>query len=92
VREGETETEANFREFGIHNKEDAYDQSHFYHVVISGEDDVLKNRYGLILFYPVWEDEHGCGIVMKNGKLIARYTHDVYFGQYEEEKATTTIK
>jgi hypothetical protein len=85
AREGETETEANFREFGIHDKEDAYNQSDFDCVAIDGDDDIFQNRYGMIRFYPVWEQEHGCGIVMQNGKLIARYSNDVYFGRYEEE-------
>lgn len=82
VKEGETETEANHREFGIYNQEDAYAKSYFDGVSIQEENE-FKNRYATIDSVPVWEQEHGCSIIMKNGQLIAKYSNDPYFGQYE---------
>lgn len=85
AKEGETESEANHREFSIHNQKDAYAKSYFRQVSIQEESEFMY-RYATIDFGPEWEQEHGCSIIMQNGKLIARYSNDTYFGLYEEEE------
>ena len=69
VRAGETETEANLREFGISNEADALDKTPLHHAVVA-EDSLRKNRFVRLIFYPVWESEHGCELILKNGKLL----------------------
>jgi hypothetical protein len=83
VLEGETEAQANHRDFGIHSREDAYAKSDFSRVSIREAPEV-KNNYAAIDFSPDWEREHGCSVIMKNGRLIAKYSNDVYCGQYED--------
>jgi len=84
VLPGETETEANHRDFGIRTPDDAYAQSRLVRVRIK-HDPELRHRYAALDFESPWDMEHGCSVVMKNGKLIARYSHDVWFGRYEDD-------
>jgi len=69
VKEGETETEANLREFGVSTEQDAFVKARIDHAVIE-EDVVRKNRFVRLIFYPEWESEHGCELILKNGKLL----------------------
>jgi hypothetical protein len=80
---GESETEANHRDFNIHTRDDAYAKSHFRRISIPG-DPALKNDYAAIEFEPEWDPEHGCSVVMKNGQLIDTYSNDVPFGRYDD--------
>lgn len=79
--EGETETEANHRDFEIFNPEDAYRKSFFKRISIP-EEPKLTNHYAVIDFSPEWES-HGCSIIVKNGVIIARYSNDWYLSKYE---------
>ncbi len=69
---GETETQTNLREFGIHNGHDAFAKANLHHVVIN-EYDLSPNRMVQLVFYPDWEQEHGCVLLLKNGKLLNTY-------------------
>jgi len=84
VADGETHLEANQRDFGIRNAEEAYAKSSLTQLSIP-EEPKLRNRYGAIDFAPEWAG-HGCSIIMKNGRLIAAYSNDWYFDQYEDLK------
>ncbi len=77
--DGETDTEATRRGFGIYNKEDAYANSYFEKIRIDDNSGITKNAYFAIEFLPVWEEEHGVCVIGKNGKLIATYSNDVTF-------------
>ena len=55
AEEGEDETEATRRTFGIRTPDDAYAQAHFEYVAVDGENDRLKHRYAVLIFYPTWE-------------------------------------
>ena len=72
LKEGETETEANFREFGVKDEDSAFQKANFHHALIS-EDSLRKNRFVKIVFYPDWEEEHGCELIIKNGELLDYY-------------------
>ena len=84
VLEGETETTANLRNFGINTAESAFEKSNLDHVVIE-EDKLRKNRFVKIVFYPEWETEHGCELILKNGKLLNYYGESgTYLGQFDD--------
>lgn len=86
VLEGETETEANLRAFGVQSKEDAFDVARANLRYVSVEEDAtLKNRFVSIQFYPAWEDEHGCALLLKNGELLD-FTGEsgVYLRQFDD--------
>ncbi len=78
---GAEEGQTNYDYFNIHNLEDAHKKSFINRVQIFEEG--LKNRYAFVLFYPEWEQEHGCGIVLQNGIPIDTQQHDPRFKQYE---------
>lgn len=85
VKEGETEAETNLREFRVANKNDAFNNANLHS--ISVHDDEMEgrtNRYVQICFYPEWEEEHGCTLVLKNGVLLD-YSgdHDTYLDDFE---------
>lgn len=69
IQEGETETQANLRAFGVAEEKDAFEKAQIHHVVIE-EDPLRKNRFIRLIFYPEWESEHGCELILKNGKLL----------------------
>jgi len=78
--EGETDTEANHREFGVFTPADALAKSELKYVHVEGEK--FPNRYFSIVFEAPWGDlEH---IVVRNGRLLTFYEDGVYFGQFEE--------
>lgn len=71
LKAGETETEANLREFGVGDEQDAFQKANLHRVYI--EDDEAKkrkNRYVRLSFYPPWEEEHGLELILKNGELL----------------------
>jgi hypothetical protein len=80
--EGETYQEVNRREFGIHNAEDAYAKSRLEQLSIREEEPGQRHRYGAIDFDSEWAG-HGCSIIMQDGRLIAVYSSDWHFSQYE---------
>ena len=83
---GEPELVVNQREFGIYSAEDAYAKSNFTRVSIP-EEPKLRHRYGAIEFEPEWAG-HGCSVIMQDGQLIATYSNDWHFSQYEDDEAT----
>jgi hypothetical protein len=85
---GETELATNQREFGIYFADDAYAQSNLTQLSVP-EVPTLRHRYGAIEFEPEWAG-HGCSIIMKDGQLIATYSNDWHFGQYEDDDAGPT--
>jgi len=85
VKKGETESEANQREFGVYNDDDCFIKANLEEVYI--EDDLLdyrNNRYVKLCFYPPWEYDHGIDLILKNGKLLD-YSgeNDTDLGQFE---------
>jgi hypothetical protein len=56
VRENETEAETNLREFGINNREDAYEKGNLHHAMYFEAYESRKNRFITIMFYPAWEN------------------------------------
>jgi len=78
---GAEEGQTNYEFFNIHSMEDAYKNSHFN--VLQIFEDELRARYTFVLFYPQWELEHGCGIVLQNGVPIATEMHAPRFKKYE---------
>lgn len=85
VREGENETQANLREFGVSDKNDAFNKANLESISIT-DDEIAKrtNRYVKIGFYPEWEEEHGCVLVLKNGILLDYCGgHDTYLNDFE---------
>lgn len=69
VPDGETEQEANLREFGVSNETDALEKANPTHAIVE-EDNFFGNRYVRIIFEPEWESEHGCELILRNGKLL----------------------
>lgn len=69
VKEGEDETDVNMREFGATNEQSALENAKLYNVTIEVGTN-LRNRYAIITFYPEWEIEHGCVLILKNGELL----------------------
>ncbi|RKH70966.1 DUF6985 domain-containing protein [Corallococcus aberystwythensis] len=68
---GETEVQANRREFGVATDADALAQANLKWVRIEDNaDSGLKGRYVLLQFDTPWESEHGCQLVLKDGKLL----------------------
>jgi hypothetical protein len=84
--QGETEVEANLRQFGIGSAEDAFLQANLDHIVVDGDDEVMrKNNYVKIVFYPPWEAEHGCELILQNGKLLDYVGESgTYVAQFED--------
>jgi len=84
INEGETETEANLREFGVTDETSAFEKANLDHVYIK-EDSFRKNRFVKIVFYPEWEREHGCELILKNGELLDfSGENGMYLGQFDE--------
>jgi hypothetical protein len=84
VLAGETETAANLREFGVVDEGSAFEKATLDHVTIE-EDTYLTNRFVRITFYPEWETEHGCELILKNGELLDYFGESgTYLGQFEE--------
>ncbi|MCI4671814.1 MAG: hypothetical protein MRZ79_26970 [Bacteroidia bacterium] len=83
VLEGETETQTNLREFGVSDEKSALEQANIDHIVIN-EGDQEYNRYVKLVFYPPWENEHGCELILKNGVLLDFYgENDTYVRQFD---------
>ncbi|MEO0468917.1 MAG: hypothetical protein AAF206_04790 [Bacteroidota bacterium] len=82
-RSGETETQANLREFGVQDEASAYEKANLDHVSIT-EDRLRTNRFVVLRFYPPWEDEHGCELILKNGVLLDFFGEGgTYLGQFD---------
>lgn len=83
VLDNETETQANFRTFGVTDEDSAFEKSNIDHIAVD-ESNLEKNRYVSIVFYPNWETEHGCELILKNGELLNHYGETgVYIGQFD---------
>lgn len=84
ILDGETEIEASMREFGIENELTAFEKANLGHISIE-EDELRKNRFVTIVFYPAWEAEHGCALILKNGDLLDFYGEcGIYLGQFDD--------
>jgi hypothetical protein len=68
-RKGETEEAANLRKFGVKDEASALEKANLDHVEIT-ENEFASNRYVKLIFYPEWESEHGCELILKNGELL----------------------
>jgi len=68
-RKGETEEDANLRKFGVKDEASAFEKANLDHVEIT-EDEFASNRYVKLIFFPEWESEHGCELILKNGELL----------------------
>jgi len=68
-RKGETEEDANLRKFGVKDEASALEKANLDHVEIT-ENEFTSNRYVKLIFYPEWESEHGCELILKNGELL----------------------
>lgn len=68
-RKGETEEAANLRKFGVKDEASALEKANLDHVEIT-ENEFTSNRYVKLIFYPEWESEHGCELILKNGELL----------------------
>lgn len=80
----ETEEAVNLREFGVHDEASAFEKANLDCVIIE-EDASVKNRFVRIVFYPEWETEHGCELILKNGELLDHFGESgTYIGQFDE--------
>lgn len=86
VQPSETELAANQREFGLYAADDAYAQSNLRRLSIPDEP-ALRHRYGTIDFEPQWETEHGCSLILQDGRLIATAANNPSFRRYEADDA-----
>ena len=68
-RKGETEEAANLRKFGVQDEASALAKANLDHVDIA-ENAFGSNRYVKLIFFPEWESEHGCELILKNGELL----------------------
>lgn len=85
-KDGETEMQANLREFGVKDAPSAFAKAQLDHVIIE-EDPMRTNRFVKLVFYPEWEQEHGCELILKNGVLLDHYGEcDTYLGQFDYDK------
>ena len=82
-RPDESNIEANRRVFAIYTQEDAFQNANLQGIEIYGENDILKHRYAEIVFYPTWEEEHGCSVVLQDGKPISVQDNGASVTQYE---------
>ena len=79
--------ESNENLFDIHNSKQAWEKAGPGLIRIdTEEDEKLQNRLLLLQFYPPWEDEHGCGLVLKNGDFIAWTESDPCLLSYDQEE------
>lgn len=84
VQPGETEAEANLREFGIASAADAFRRADLRFVrVVEQPEGYLRHRYVTLVFYPVWEPEHGCELVLQDGRLLDFCGESITFLRFE---------
>ncbi len=81
---GETDLEANFREFGISNKEDAYSKSEIIEIQIAQEYDTYSGRYAEIKINSA--SDNLISIIVKNGKIIDFDDDGTNLGSFEEDE------
>lgn len=84
---GEDGAEANRRAFGIWTAADALASAGSPEAQVSGEDDGRRGRFAVLVFYPPWEDEHGCGVVVRDGELVGVGPSSVYVGEFDPDEA-----
>lgn len=82
--EGETDLEANFREFEIFNKENAYAKSEVTKIHIRQESDELKGRYAEIKIDSA--SDNLLSIIIKNGKIIDFDYDGTHLGWFEKDE------
>jgi hypothetical protein len=71
-RKDETEEDANLRKFGVKDEASAFAKANLDHVEIT-ENEFGSNRYVKLIFFPEWESEHGCELILKNGELLDHF-------------------
>ena len=71
LRPGETERDANLREFEIANVDDAFRKAQLSSVLIEDDtEDGLQRRYVSLRFNPPWQHGHGCRLLLQDGVLL----------------------
>jgi len=84
LQENESDLDANLREFGISNKQDAYSKSRIQEIHIDQENDKLNGRYAEIRIDSV--SDNLISVIVKSGKLIDFDYDGVYLGSFEEDE------
>lgn len=84
VPEGKTGQQVNLEEFGVFDRDDAFEKSHLKYLLISENDqEDYNNNYGLLTFDNGWNG-HLTVVVMKNGNIVGFGDSGLYLGEYEK--------
>lgn len=67
---GAPESQSNEDFFGIHGAEEAFAQAGKATIYLSESIPVGSHELFELTFYPPWEDEHGCSLVVREGTLV----------------------
>ncbi len=78
----EDETEINREAFSVRTPANAFRAARLAGASIELED-ALTHRYAVLEFDVPWEEEHGCGIVLRDGRPIGWGSADIHGGQFE---------
>ena len=81
---GEDGAETNRRAFGVRTPDEALSAAGHPEAHVSGEDDGLSGRFAVLVFYPPWEIEHGCGVVLRDGEPVGWGEASVYVGDLDK--------
>lgn len=89
---GETHLQAHLREFGIENREDAYQKSELVkmEIQIHCDSDNLAARYAEIKINSA--SDNLISIIVKNGEIIDFDDNGTYLGQFEDESTFARVK
>jgi hypothetical protein len=81
-RAGESEAEANRREFGVGDREGAYRQSRLKYILIDEDEEELKGHYAQLMFDAEWHSSL-CAVVMRDGKIVGYGEDGLYLGRFD---------
>ena len=81
---GESGAETNRRAFNVRTPDEAFAAAGHPEAQVSGEDDGRGGRFAVLVFYPPWEEEHGCGVVVRDGEPVGWGEASVYVGDFDE--------
>lgn len=85
VREGQTETEANLDDFGIHDAATAYARTTLkYCLIIEDKQSEYTANYATLFMDNEWET-HGVDIVIRNGRVVGGGENGLWIGQFEPD-------
>lgn len=90
--EGETHLQAHLREFGIENREDAYQKSELskMEIQIHCDSDNFTARYAEIKINSA--SDNLISIIVKNGEIIDFDDNGTYLAQFEDESTFARVK